>query len=86
MKNNVLLYLAGMEIVRNMLEQGVLTKKDFEKAEAYLAKKHNIDENSNARLDELKDIHKYKADVEKESQNENSENTGNKIVIKINKI
>ena len=80
------LYQASMNLVKEIYEKGIIDLDDFNKAEAYLAKKHCINDKSICRLNKLINTQDYGIyiDEQKEVENDsNQEDRSDKKVIKI---
>ena len=83
MNSNIELYLATLNIVKKMLEDGIIDKKDFDAAETYLANKHCIKDKSIFRLNELIIEPKRVINIGEEKEANNGENNNDKTVKKI---
>ena len=85
-KANYDAYLAAVNIVKEMLDQGIIGEDDYLKAEAYLAKKHCIKDKSIYRLNKLINSQDYEIYIDEEKEikdDSNQEDRSNKKVIKI---
>lgn len=83
MSNNIELYLASLNHIKKMLEEGIINEKDFNIAEAYLAKKHCIKDKSLYRLNELIIEPKRVINIDGEKEVKNGENNNDKTIKKI---
>ena len=83
MNSNIELYLAALNIVKKMLEDGIIDKKDFDAAETYLANKHCIKDKSIYRLNKLINDQDYGMYIGEEKEDKNDSNKEDRIVTKI---
>lgn len=81
--NELNLYIAEVSLIKEMLEQGIIDKDDFLKAEAYLAKKHCIKDKSINRLNKLINDQDYGMYIGEEKEDKNDSNKEDRIVTKI---
>ena len=82
-ESNLELYLAEMALIKEFLEQGVLDEADYMIAEAYLAKKHCINDKSIYRLNKLINDQDYGMYIGEEKEDKNDSNKEDRIVTKI---
>lgn len=75
-----------MAIIKEMLDQGIIDKDDYLKAEAYLAKKHYIKDKSIYRLNKLITKPENVINIGEEKEEENGQNNDNRTVKKVTKI
>ena len=81
--NELNLYIAEVSLIKEMLEQGIIDKDDFLKAETYLAKKHCIKDKSIYRLNKLINDQDYGMYIGEEKEDKNDSNKEDRIVTKI---
>jgi len=86
MENNIILYTNEMAIVKEMLNQGIIDKDDYLKAEAYLAKKHCIKDKSIYRLNKLITEPENVINIGEEKEEKNGQNNDNRTVKKVTQI
>ena len=77
------LYQASMNLVKEIYEKGIIDLDDFNKAEAYLAKKHCINDKSIYRLNKLINDQSYVMYIGEEKEEKNDSNKEDRIVTKI---
>ena len=77
------LYLAEMALIKEFLEKGIIDEADYLKAEAYLAKKHCINDKSIYRLNKLINDQSYVMYIGEEKEGKNDSNKEDRIVTKI---
>ena len=86
MENSIILYTNEMSIIKEMLDQGIIDKDDYLKAEAYLAEKHCIKDKSIYRLNKLITEPENVINIGEEKEVENGQNNDNRTVKKVTQI
>ena len=77
------LYLAEINILKNMFESGQIDEADFSNAEKHLAKKYCIKDKSIYRLNKLINDQDYGMYIGEEKEDKNDSNKEDRIVTKI---
>ena len=86
MESSIILYTNEMAIIKEMLDQGIIDKDDYLKAEAYLAKKHCIKDKSIYRLNKLITEPENVINIGEEKEVENGQNNDNRTIKKVTQI
>ena len=77
------LYLAEINILKNMFASGQIDEADFSKAEKHLAKKYCIKDKSIYRLNKLINQEDYGINIVTRKETKNEQNNDHKTVVKI---